>query len=88
MVADTRQCGFVAGVELARHKNRQTPFPPEQKMGVRVIKEARTRGVILRPLSDVIVLMPPLAISERELAELLNVVEEAILAVAEKVEDE
>lgn len=87
LVADTRQCGFVAGIELAQGKKRHTPFPPEQKVGIRVIKEARKRGVILRPLSDVIVLMPPLAISEQELAELLNVTEEAILAVAQEVED-
>ncbi len=86
MVAETRQCGFVAGIELAREKNRQTPFPPEQKIGVRVIKEARKRGVILRPLSDVIVLMPPLAIAEQDLVMLLNVTEEAILAIAEELE--
>ncbi len=87
MVADTRQCGFVAGIELARRKNRQTPFPPDQKIGVRVIKEARKRGVILRPLSDIIVLMPPLAISEQELATLLNMTGEAILAVAQELEN-
>lgn len=87
LVAETRQCGFVAGIELARRKNLHTPFPAEQKIGVRVIKEARARGVILRPLSNVIVLMPPLAISEQELATLLKVTKEAILAVAAEVED-
>lgn len=87
IVADTRQCGFVAGIELARQKNRQMPFLADQKVGVRVIKEARKRGVILRPLSDVIVLMPPLAISEQELAELLRVTGEAILTVAEGLEN-
>lgn len=87
MVADTRQCGFVAGIELASKKNRQTPFSSDQKVGGRVIKEARTRGVILRPLSDIIVLMPPLVIAEHELAQLLRVTEEAILAVAEELED-
>lgn len=88
LVAQTRQCGFVAGIELAQQKNLQTPYPAEQKMGVRVIKEARKRGVILRPLSDVIVFMPPLAISEQELATLLQVTEEAILAVAKEVEED
>lgn len=82
-----RQSGFVAGIELARRGSRHTPFLAEHKIGVRVIKEARTRGVILRPLSDVIVLMPPLVISEEELATLLQVTEEAILAVAAEVED-
>ena len=55
---------------------------------MRVIKEARKRGVILRPLSDVIVFMPPLALSEGELALLLQVTEESILAVAEELADE
>ena len=86
LVAQVRQCGLVAGVELARNKRLETPFPSEQKMGVRVIKEARKRGVILRPLSDVIVLMPPLVISESELASLLRIIEESILAVAREVE--
>jgi len=88
MVADIRQCGLVAGIELAYKKDRHTPFPPEKKIGIRVIKEARKRGVILRPLSDVIVLMPPLAISESELTLLLDVVQEAIFAVAKDLEDE
>jgi adenosylmethionine-8-amino-7-oxononanoate aminotransferase len=88
MVADIRQCGFVAGIELARQGNRQTPFASELKVGMRVIKEARKRGVILRPLTDVIVFMPPLSISEQELAELLNVTEQAMLAVAEELKDE
>jgi adenosylmethionine---8-amino-7-oxononanoate aminotransferase len=88
MVADIRQCGLVAGIELAYKKDRHTPFPPEKKVGVRVIKESRKRGVILRPLSDVVVLMPPLAISEQELKLLLDVTQEAILAVAEGLEHE
>jgi adenosylmethionine-8-amino-7-oxononanoate aminotransferase len=88
MVADIRQCGLVAGIELAYNKDHHTPFPPEKKIGVRVIKEARKRGVILRPLSDVIVLMPPLAISEQELTRLLDVAQEAIMAVAKDLEDE
>jgi adenosylmethionine-8-amino-7-oxononanoate aminotransferase len=87
LVADMRQIGFVAGIELARHKDRQSPFPAEEKIAPRVIKEARKRGVILRPLSDVLVLMPPLAISEQELATLLKVTEEAIIAVAQEQED-
>jgi len=88
LVADIRQCGFVAGIELAQQKNLQIPFPAEKKMGVRVIKEARKRGAILRPLSDVLVLMPPLAISEQELDTLLDVVQASICAVAEEVEHE
>jgi adenosylmethionine---8-amino-7-oxononanoate aminotransferase len=78
---------MVAGIELARHKDRQHPFPPEKKIGVQVIKEARRHDVMLRPLSDVIVLMPPLSISEQELTTLLGVVELSITTVAERLGD-
>jgi len=88
LVADIRQCGMVVGIELAQNKDLQQPFPYEKKIGVRVIKEARKRGVILRPLSDVLVLMPPLAISEQEMGLLLHVTEESILAVAKELEGE
>ncbi|GCE15216.1 adenosylmethionine--8-amino-7-oxononanoate transaminase [Tengunoibacter tsumagoiensis] len=88
LVADIRQYGFVAGIELAQQKDLQRPFPAEKKVGSLVIKEARRRGVILRPLSDVLVLMPPLAISEQELALLIQVTGEAIQSVAEKLADE
>ena len=88
LVSDIRQCGFVVGIELASHKEQRIPCPSRKKIGISVIKEARKRGVILRPLSDVLVLMPPLSISEQELAVLLNVVQASILAVAEEMENE
>jgi adenosylmethionine-8-amino-7-oxononanoate aminotransferase len=87
LVADVRSYGLVAGIELARNKDLQTPFPAEMKMGVRVIQEARKRGVMLRPLGDVLVIMPPLAISEQELALLLEVMHDSLLAVAEELVD-
>ncbi len=82
LVGDVRQRGFIAGIELVRDVATGEPFPVAEQVGVQVIKEARHRGVMLRPLSDVIVLMPPLAISSEELATLLRVVQESILAVA------
>jgi adenosylmethionine-8-amino-7-oxononanoate aminotransferase len=61
-------------------KNRKTkkPFPPGEKIAQKVIFEARKRGIIIRPLGDVIVLMPPLAIHESTLQELLDVAYESI----------
>lgn len=85
LVAEIRQKGLVAGIELAHEKNRQLPFSPGARVGNRVVNEARKRGVILRPLSDVCVIMPPLAISEQELSLLLNVTGEAIMAVAKEM---
>lgn len=70
-VSEIRQCGFMAGIELSGYKY-------EERIGHRVILEARKRGAILRPLDNVIVLMPPLSISSKELKKLLNITCESI----------
>jgi adenosylmethionine-8-amino-7-oxononanoate aminotransferase len=85
IVGDIRQCGFMVGIELVQDKKTKAPFPPEQRVAVRVIKEARKRGLILRPLGDVLVIMPPLAISHPELVRLLDITYAAIEKVAEEV---
>ncbi len=83
-VADIRQWGMMVGVELMRDPKKRVSYRPEEKVGIRVTLEARKRGVILRPLADVIVLMPPLSISPEELLFLLGVVREAIRSVTEE----
>ena len=82
LVGDIRQCGFMVGIELVRDKQTCAPFPAKEKIGVRVIKEARQRGVVLRPLSDVVVIMPPLSITEEELQILLDVTYDSINKIA------
>jgi adenosylmethionine-8-amino-7-oxononanoate aminotransferase len=72
MVAEVRRRGFMVGIELGG-------FPLEARMGHQVTLEARRRGAIVRPLGDVIVLMPPLAISEADLERLVVIVWEAIV---------
>ena len=59
-VKEVRQLGLMAGVELAKRDGR--PFPLEQRIANQVCKAARKQGILLRPLGDVVVLMPPLAI--------------------------
>lgn len=82
-VGDIRQKGFMAGVEMVKDKETKAPYPIEKRMGHRVILEARKRGAILRPLGNVIVLMPPLSIKEAELKRLLKITYESIKAVTE-----
>ncbi len=79
-VGEVRRCGLMAGIELVRDRATREPHPYEERVGHRVCLEARKRGVILRPLGGVIVLMPPLAITSRELAKLLDVTRESIAA--------
>ena len=72
-VGEIRQCGTMVGIELAG-------YPAKLRMGHRVILEARKRGAILRPLGDVIVLMPPLSIKQDELKRLLEITYQSIKA--------
>jgi adenosylmethionine---8-amino-7-oxononanoate aminotransferase len=72
-VGDVRQQGLMAGVELVQDRATKTPFPAALRMGARVCRLARERGVLLRPLGDVIVVMPPLSIDLAALDELMEV---------------
>ena len=85
LVGDIRQCGFMVGIELVQDKQTRAPFPAKEKVGVRVIKEARRRGVILRPLSDIVVVMPPLSITEEELQMLLDITYDSVRTIAEEL---
>jgi adenosylmethionine-8-amino-7-oxononanoate aminotransferase len=72
-VAEVRRCGLMVGIEL-------TGFAPARRTGHLVTLAARERGAIIRPLGDVVVLMPPLAIEETELGRLVAITRDAILA--------
>ena len=82
-VSDVRQWGFMLGIELVEDKEKRKSYPTEKRTGHQVILQARERGVMIRPLGDVIVLMPPLTIGEEELKTLLDVVYESIRLVTE-----
>jgi adenosylmethionine-8-amino-7-oxononanoate aminotransferase len=71
-VGEVRRKGFMAGIELVRGRESREPYPLQEKIGARVCRRARELGVILRPLGNVIVLMPPLSISQSELDQLLD----------------
>jgi adenosylmethionine-8-amino-7-oxononanoate aminotransferase len=70
-VAEVRQRGFMVGIEL-------TAQPPSARMGHRVTLAARRRGAIIRPLGDVVVLMPALSIAESDLRRLVAITASAI----------
>jgi adenosylmethionine-8-amino-7-oxononanoate aminotransferase len=80
-VGEVRQVGFMVGIELMRDPARGEPYPYAEKMGIRTILEARRRGLIIRPLGNVIVLMPPLLISQRDLSRMVRIVRDSIIAV-------
>jgi len=71
-VGEIRGRGVMVGIELVQLTVTKRPFAPEMRIGHRVTLEARRRGVIIRPLGDVIVLNPPLSITDAEIEKLLD----------------
>ena len=62
----------MVGIELVLDRQTKQHYPMHNEVGRQVALEARKRGVILRPLGDVIVLLPPLSISMDEIGLLLD----------------
>jgi adenosylmethionine-8-amino-7-oxononanoate aminotransferase len=77
-VGDIRQRGLMAGVELVLDKRGKTPYPLSVKAGHRVAAIARSKGLILRPIGNVLVLIPPLAISKDELKKTVEILKQSI----------
>lgn len=77
-VAEVRQAGLMIGVELEEDPLRRTPYDPSRMMGRQVCLAARGKGLLIRPLGDVVVLMPPLCVGEEELDKILEIARQAI----------
>ena len=77
-VGEIRQRGLMVGIELVADRASRQPYDPALTMGARVAAEARNAGAIIRPLGDVVVLMPPLAMPAAELEQLVQITARAI----------
>ncbi|MCW5787252.1 MAG: adenosylmethionine--8-amino-7-oxononanoate transaminase [Nitrospira sp.] len=77
-VGDIRQCGFMVGIELVQDRQSKVPFPLERRIGHRVAQACRLRGLLLRPLGNVIALVPPLSIKPHELTKMVAILHSAI----------
>ncbi|NUS38264.1 MAG: adenosylmethionine--8-amino-7-oxononanoate transaminase [Lysobacter sp.] len=78
-VADVRQAGMILAFELAKNGDRRTPFDPALRVGLRAYRAALARGVVLRPLGDILYWMPPYCIDDGQLQLLADVTREAIV---------
>jgi len=81
-VGNVRQRGLIGGIELVADRETKTPYPWQKKHGMKVCDHARTQGVWLRPLGDVIVIMPPLSVTLDELDKILLAAEHGIQQVS------
>jgi len=77
-VAEVRQTGMIAAIELVQDAARRTPFPASERRGLRAYLHALERGVLLRPLGNVVYFMPPYVIAPDEIDLMVDVAESAI----------
>lgn len=86
-VGNIRQLGFMIGIELVKDKVTKNSFEPAKRTGHRVCTIARDYGLMIRPLGDVVVLMPPLCISHDEIKEIVKITGQAIKMVNDFTQD-
>ncbi|HWB53268.1 MAG TPA: adenosylmethionine--8-amino-7-oxononanoate transaminase [Tepidisphaeraceae bacterium] len=79
-VREIRQKGFMVGIEIAEDKDH--PFDPKLRMGAQVCQHIRKYGVILRPLGDTVILMPPLAMGVDQLSQIVAAVSRELSALS------
>lgn len=77
-VGDVRQLGLICGIELAENKATKKPFPAEKRTAYQATLRMREKGLLTRPLGDVIVFMPPLAATYHELDEMISIMKDVI----------
>jgi len=77
-VAEVRQHGMILAIEMVKDKKGREPYHWKERRGLKVYKHALEQGVILRPLGNVIYLMPPYVITEDEIKIVVQVAREGI----------
>jgi adenosylmethionine-8-amino-7-oxononanoate aminotransferase len=77
-VAEIRQCGMILAIELMKDPGTRTPWPWEQRRGLRIYRHALERGALIRPLGTTIYFMPPYVITREEIDHLSSVATEGI----------
>ena len=85
IVGDIRHKGMLMGIELVSNRKKKTPIHPKKSINKIFFEEGKKQGIYLRTLGNIVMLVPPLAISEKELNLLLNGVIRTIKAARSKV---
>ena len=77
-VGDVRQAGLVAGVELVKNWRTRQPYPLGEQAGIRVCRALAKRGVLTRPIGNVIVLMPIYTITKKQVNNIIDALAQSI----------
>jgi adenosylmethionine-8-amino-7-oxononanoate aminotransferase len=77
-IGDIRQVGLIAGIELVRDWRTREPFALRERAGIRVCEAMARRGVLTRPVGNVIVLMPPYCTTTAQARKMIAALEESV----------
>src|SRR5262249_3155139 len=77
-VAEVRQRGMIVAIEMVRDKASRAPYPWQERRGLTVYRHALERGVLLRPVGNVVYFMPPYVITPEEIDLMVDVAREGI----------
>jgi adenosylmethionine-8-amino-7-oxononanoate aminotransferase len=83
-VGDVRRVGIMTGIELVRDKKTAQPFEWKDQVAVRVCRDMVSKGFLIRPLGNVVILMPPLSITQDELSRTVTALKASIQQITEE----
>jgi len=82
-IGDVRQVGLIIGIELVRNWRNRQPFDLRERAGLRVCEAMARRGVLTRPIGNVVVLMPPYCTTPAQAQRMVETLREAVIEVFE-----
>ena len=77
-IGDIRSIGLINAIQIVKNKEKKEAFPAENRTGYQIYKRALKRGLLLRPLGDVIYFNPPLNITKEEINSVISIASEVI----------
>lgn len=81
LVGEVRGSHFMMGIEFVKDKEKKTPFKPEDQIGLKVSRAAQNRGLIARPLGNILILSPTLIMTEEQIDRTSDILRESIIEV-------
>ena len=85
LVGEVRGSHFMIGIEFVKDKATKEPFTPEDMIGAKVAKAAQQRGLIARPLGNILILSPPLILGEEQVNEIAGILHQSIVEVGQSL---
>jgi adenosylmethionine-8-amino-7-oxononanoate aminotransferase len=76
--SEGRQTGMILAIEYVRDKQTREPYAWQERRGLRIYKHSLSRGVLLRPIGNVVYFMPPYVITPDEIDLMVTVAREGI----------